>query len=59
LAKEVPENFRLPGKQPLNEQVIYGLLFNLFQALQQVGVAVCGGPVFQPLSGRREGPPRE
>ena len=56
MAKEVPENFRLPGKQPLNEQVIYGLLFNLFQALQQVGVAVCGGPVFVPWSGRREGP---
>jgi hypothetical protein len=56
LAKEVPENFRLPGKQPLSEQVIYGLLFNLLQAFQQVGVAVCGGPVFQPLSGRREVP---
>lgn len=56
LAKEVPENFRLPGKQPLNEQVVYGLLFNLLQAFQQVGVAVCGGPVFQPLSGRREVP---
>lgn len=54
LAKEVPEDFRLPGKQPLSEQVIYGLLFNFLQALQQVGVAVCGGPVFQPLSGRRE-----
>ncbi len=60
LAKEVPENFRLPGKQALNEQVIYGLLFNLLQALQQVGVAVCGGQVFKPLSGRREIPnPRD
>jgi hypothetical protein len=56
LAKEVPMNFRLPGKQALNEQVVYGLLFNLLQAFQQVGVAVCGGPVFQPLSGRREVP---
>ena len=60
LAKEVPANFRLPGKQALSEQVVYGLLFNLLQALQQVGVAVCGGPVFQPLSGRREVPiPRD
>lgn len=60
LAKEVPADFRLPGKQALNEQVVYGLLFNLLQALQQVGVAVCGGPVFQPLSGRREVPlPRD
>ena len=60
LAKEVPANFRLPGKQPLNEQVVYGLLFNLLQAMQQVGVAVCGGPVFLPLSGRRKVPiPRD
>ena len=50
LAKEVPTNFRLPGKQPLSEQVIYGLLFNFLQALQQVGVAVCGGPIFLPLT---------
>jgi len=56
LAKEVPANFRLPGRQPLSEQVIYGLLFNLLQAFQQIGVAVCGGPVFVPLSGRREVP---
>lgn len=56
LAKEIPENFRLPGKQALNEQVVYGLLFNLLQAVQQIGVAVCGGPVFLPLSGRREVP---
>ena len=56
LAKEVPADFRLPGKQALNEQVVYGLLFKLLQAIQQVGVAVCGGPVFQPLSGRREVP---
>lgn len=60
LAKEIPADFRLPGKQPLSEQVVYGLLFNLLQAIQQVGVAVCGGPVFQPLSGRREVPvPRD
>jgi len=56
LAKELPADFRLPGKQPLSEQVVYGLLFNLLQAVQQVGVAVCGGPVFQALSGRREVP---
>lgn len=54
LAKEVPANFRLPGRQPVNEETLYGLLFNFFQALQQIGVAVCGGPVFQPLTGRRE-----
>ncbi|MBM3786901.1 MAG: hypothetical protein FJW30_21295 [Acidobacteria bacterium] len=54
LAKELSPNFRLPGKQALSEQVVYGLLFNFLQALQQVGVAVCGGPVFVPLSGRRE-----
>jgi len=56
LAKEVPASFRLPGKQPVSEQVIYGLLSKLLEAFQQQGVAVCGGPVFQPLSGRREVP---
>ena|SRR6266852_606121 len=55
LNKELPAGFRLPGKQPLNEQVVYVLLFNFLSALLNVGVGVCGGGVVKPLAGRTEG----
>jgi len=54
ISKELPASFRLPGKQPLTEQVFYALLFNFLSALTRSGVAVCGGPVVQPLAGRTE-----
>jgi len=54
IAKELPAGFRLPGKQPLTEQVFYHLLFNFLNALTQTGVALCGGGVVQPLAGRTE-----
>ena len=54
ISKELPANFRLPGKQPLTEQVFYALLFNFLNALTRTGVAVCGGGVVQPLAGRTE-----
>jgi hypothetical protein len=54
LAKELPTGFKLPGRQTVSEQVIYGLLFNLLSAMLQAGVAVCGTGVFRPLHGRRE-----
>src|SRR5262249_20131035 len=44
IAKELPASFRLPGKQPLTEQVFYMMLNNFLQALTRTGVAVCGGP---------------
>jgi hypothetical protein len=53
LAKELPPGFKLPGRQLVSEQVIYGLLFNLLSAMLQAGVAVCGRGVFRPLHGRR------
>lgn len=53
--KELPAGFRLPGKQPLNEQVVYVLLFNFLSALVSVGVGVCGNGVVKPLAGRTEG----
>jgi hypothetical protein len=56
IAKELPASFRLPGKQPLTEQVFYMMLNNFLQALTRTGVAVCGGPVVQPLAGRTEAP---
>jgi hypothetical protein len=54
IAKELPATFRLPGKQPLTEQVFYALFFNFLTALTKNGVAVCGGGVVQPLAGRTE-----
>jgi hypothetical protein len=56
IAKELPAAFRLPGKQPMTEQVFYALLNNFLQALIRTGVAICGGTVVQPLAGRTETP---
>jgi hypothetical protein len=56
--KELPSGFRLPGKQPVTEQVIYTVLYNLLQALVSVGVGVCGAGVVKPLTGRSEAPPK-
>ena len=54
LAKELPATFRLPGKQPVTEQMVYAVLYNLLNALLSVGVGVCGGKVVKPLAGRSE-----
>jgi|SRR5579871_1163558 len=54
IAKELPASFRLPGKQPLTEQVFYALLLEFLNALFKTGVAVCGGGAVQPLAGRTE-----
>jgi hypothetical protein len=55
ISKELPVTFRLPGKQPITEQVFYALLQNFLNALMKTGVAVCGGTAVQPLAGRTEG----
>ncbi len=55
ISKELPVSFRLPGKQPITEQVFYALFQNFLNALMKTGVAVCGGTVVQPLAGRGEG----
>ena len=54
ISKELPATYRLPGKQPLTEQVFYALLFNFLSALSGTGVAVCGGSAVTPLAGRTE-----
>jgi hypothetical protein len=54
ISKELPANFRLPGKQPLTEQVFYALLLTFLNALTQTGVAVCGSGAVEPLAGRTE-----
>ena len=54
IAKELPGTFRMPGRQPVNEQVVYAVFFNLLNALLNTGVGVCGGPTVKPLAGRSE-----
>jgi len=54
ITKELPGSFRMPGRQPINEQVIYAILFNFLNALLNTGVGVCGGPGVKPLAGRTE-----
>jgi hypothetical protein len=54
IAKELPAGFRMPGKQPVNEQMIYAVFYNLLNALLNTGVGVCGGSVVRPLAGRTE-----
>jgi hypothetical protein len=44
----------LPGKQPVTEQMVYAVLYNLLNALLNTGVGVCGGSVIKPLAGRTE-----
>ncbi|MDE3167263.1 MAG: hypothetical protein KGN36_15785 [Acidobacteriota bacterium] len=54
IAKELPASFRLPGRQPLTEEVFYNLFLNFLRALVENGVAVCGAGGVQPLAGRTE-----
>jgi len=50
--KELPASFRMPNKAAVSEQVVYSVLYNLLNALVNIGVGVCGGTVVQPLAGR-------
>ncbi|MBK5291463.1 MAG: hypothetical protein JJE04_07300 [Acidobacteriia bacterium] len=50
--KELPESFRMPAKQPVNEQIVYNVLFNFLGALLNSGVALCGSTILKPLAGR-------
>ncbi len=54
ITKELPGTYRMPGRQPISEQVVYAVLFNLLNALLNTGVGVCGGPIVKPLAGRTE-----
>lgn len=54
ICKELPATFRLPGNQPLTEQVFYHLFLNFLNALMKNGVAVCGAGSITPLAGRTE-----
>lgn len=52
IAKELPASYQLPGKQPVSEQLVYGVLYSFLSALLSNGVAVCGGCVIRALAGR-------
>ena len=54
VTKEIPADFRLPGKQPITEQMVYAVLYNFLNALISVGVGVCGNGIVKPLAGRTE-----
>jgi len=54
IAKELPASFRLPGKQPVTEETVYAVFYNLLNALLNTGVGVCGGSIVKPLAGRTE-----
>jgi hypothetical protein len=54
IAKELPNTYRMPGRQPVTEQVVYQVFVNLLNALLNTGVGVCGGPIVKPLAGRTE-----
>lgn len=54
ISKELPATFRMPGRQPVSEQMVYGVVHNFLEALLRTGVAVCGGNVVKPLAGRGE-----
>jgi len=54
IVKELPAHFRLPGRQPVSEKVIYNVLYNFLNALAKVGVGLCGSQGVKPTIGRAE-----
>lgn len=58
IAKEVPQHFRLPGRQPVNERMVYTVLYHFLGALMNGGVGLCGRTVVRPLAGRTDFPAR-
>jgi hypothetical protein len=58
IRKELPVHFRLPGRQAVNEKVLYSVLFSFLSAVQKTGVGLCGTGLVQPLAGRMDAPGR-
>ncbi|HWR53936.1 MAG TPA: hypothetical protein VN428_22685, partial [Bryobacteraceae bacterium] len=54
LTKELPASFRLPGRNPVTENLVYSVFVSFLTAILQTGVGVCGGSVVKPLAGRTE-----
>ena len=50
ISKELPQGFRLPGRQPITDQLVYAVLASFLVALTQNGVAICGGSAVKPLA---------
>jgi hypothetical protein len=49
-------HFRLPGRQPVSEKVLYGVLFSFLGALLNTGAGICGPGIVKPLAGRVDAP---
>ena len=58
VSKEMPASFRLPGRRPVNEQLVYALFHNFLAALKDGGVAICGKGAVSPLATRENLPAR-
>lgn len=58
IRKELPLHFRLPGRQAVNEKVVYGVLSSFLAAVRKVGVGLCGAGLVQPLAGKVDAPGR-
>jgi len=56
IARELPPSFRMPGRAPVSEQMVYSVLANFLNSLVHVGVGLCGAISVKPLAGRGEGP---
>lgn len=40
--RELPHDFRLPGRRAVSERVLYSVLFNFLEAMTSHGVGLCG-----------------
>ena len=58
IQKELPLHFRLPGRQAVNEKLVYGVLFGFLSAILKIGVGLCGTGLVQPLASRMDAPDR-
>jgi len=50
--RELPTDFRLPGRQVVTERVLYSVLFSFLGALTSHGVGLCGQGIVQPTMRR-------
>ncbi len=52
IRRELPPDYRLPGRQAVSERLLYSVLFNFLGALTTHGVGLCGQGVVQPTMKR-------
>lgn len=52
IRRELPPDYRLPGRQAVTERLLYTVLFNFLTALTTHGVGLCGQGIVQPTMKR-------